>query len=332
MDYQILPPLSDEELIALRDGIALHGIKVAVEYDEQGNILDGHHRVQIARELGIIDWPRVVRAGLSEEEKIEHILEINLTRRHLTREQRQQTAIELRQRGWSTPRIAKQLGIGNATAWRDLSASSNEEADNLPDHITGADGKQYPAHRAVYQPVEATIFSSKSEEYDTPNHILEMARSVLGEFDLDPASNEDAQKNVQAKIYYTKEQDGLSQTWIGRIWLNPPYGKTNGESNQELWSQHLVEEYRTGNVTEAILLVKAALGYRWFEELFRNWPVCFLRDRLSFILDDGNDKGQSKQGTAIFYLGKDFMKFAEAFRHMGRIIPPEEQLNATLFG
>ena len=183
----------------------------------------------------------------------------------------------------------------------------------------------------IYQPVEATIFSSRSEEYDTPSHILEIARSVLGQIDLDPASNEEAQKNVQAVAYYTKEQDGLKQEWNGKVWLNPPYGKTEGRSNQELWSQRLKREYLDGNVTEAILLVKAAVGYKWFEELFRDWPVCFLRERLSFILEDGNDEGQSKQGTALFYFGNNFMCFATAFRGLGRIIPPEDELNATLF-
>jgi hypothetical protein len=184
----------------------------------------------------------------------------------------------------------------------------------------------------VYQPIAATVFSFKSEEYDTPGYLLEVARSVLGGFDLDPASNESAQHTVGAATYYTKEQDGLSQPWAGRLWLNPPYGKTAGKSNQELWAQRLIAEYKAGNVTAAILLVKAAVGYRWFEELFRDWPVCFLRERLSFILDSGDDDGQSKQGTALFYFGPDFMRFAQAFRGMGRIIPPEAQLNATLFG
>ena len=184
----------------------------------------------------------------------------------------------------------------------------------------------------VYQPIAATVFSFKSEEYDTPAHVLEVARSVLGGFDLDPASNISAQQTVKAAAFYTKEQDGLSQPWAGRVWCNPPYGKTNGKSNQELWAQRLIAEYEVGNVPEAILLVKAAVGYKWFEELFRDWPVCFLRERLSFILDSGDDDGQSKQGTALFYFGPDFMRFAQAFRGMGRVIPPEAELNAALFG
>ena len=185
---------------------------------------------------------------------------------------------------------------------------------------------------AVYQPVAATIFSHKSIEYYTPAEILDAVRKVIGEIDLDPASCVDAQENVQAVRFYTKEDDGLSQPWRGKVFLNPPYGKTKGKSSQCLWAERLVEEYRKGNVIEAILLVKAALGYVWFEDLFKDWPVCFLRSRLSFILENGDDKGQSKQGTAIFYFGPSLAKFVETFREYGRIIPSEEELDAAMLG
>lgn len=45
-------------------------------------MLDGHHRVKIAGELGI-DYPRVVRSGLTEAEKHEHVLALNMMRRQL---------------------------------------------------------------------------------------------------------------------------------------------------------------------------------------------------------------------------------------------------------
>jgi len=80
--YQVLPQLGPEERAALKADIAARGILVPVERDEDGNILDGHQRASIAAELGI-EVPTVVRAGLSEQEKIEHALKLNLLRRHL---------------------------------------------------------------------------------------------------------------------------------------------------------------------------------------------------------------------------------------------------------
>ncbi len=193
-------------------------------------------------------------------------------------------------------------------------------------------GRVAPEPPVVYQPMAATVYSHRSVEYYTPVEILEAARTVLGSFDLDPASCEEAQRNVRATTFYSLEDNGLSRPWRGRVWLNPPYGKTNGRSNQEIWAQRLVSEYLEGHVTEAVLLVKAALGYKWFEELFRDWPVCFARSRLSFILEDGNDEGQSKQGTALFYFGENVDLFARTFRQIGRIIPPEAEVDAALFG
>lgn len=200
-----------------------------------------------------------------------------------------------------------------------------EDAPELiPQIASGAiDIKQAIGQRDgnVYQPVAATMFSHKSLEYYTPVYILDAAREVLGDFDLDPASCEAAQENVRAMQYYTPEQDGLTQVWRGRVWLNPPYSKTDGKSNQELWSQKLLAEYHSGNVTSAILLVKAAFGYKWFEALFDELPVCLARERLPFIREDGNDDGESKQGTALFYLGPDKARFYAVFKHIGRIIP-----------
>lgn len=86
--WQLLPELSAEEYEALKADIAERGVQVPVELDEHGAIFDGHHRVRACQELGITDWPRVVRAGLSDEEKIEHALRLNVLRRQLTESQR----------------------------------------------------------------------------------------------------------------------------------------------------------------------------------------------------------------------------------------------------
>jgi len=175
------------------------------------------------------------------------------------------------------------------------------------------------------QAVAITVFSSESVEYYTPLQYVEAARQVMGSIDLDPASCEAAQKVIGAPRYYTKEMDGLKQKWEGRVWLNPPYGKIGNASSQGYWGQRLLEEYRDGNVSEAILLVKAATGYEWFEKLWDELPVCFARERLSFIREDGDDDGSSKQGTCFFYLGENVERFVEVFTRFGRIILPEDQ-------
>lgn len=182
-----------------------------------------------------------------------------------------------------------------------------------------------PAKKRANQAMGATVYSHNSLDYYTPRYVTDAAREVMGGIDLDPASCEMAQAWIGAGRYYTIADDGLAHPWAGRVWLNPPYSYTDGRSNQDLWSERLITEYLQGDVTEGILLVKAALGYKWFERLWDTWPVCFMRDRLSFVMADGSDDGQSKQATAIFYIGSNVSKFVDVFRLLGRVILPEAQ-------
>jgi len=62
--------------------------------------------------------------------------------------------------------------------------------------------------------------TKNNDEWLTPPYLIE----ALGEFDLDPCSPIDRPWDTATK-HYTKEDDGLSQKWEGRVWLNPPYGR-----------------------------------------------------------------------------------------------------------
>jgi hypothetical protein len=81
--YQLLPPLRDSEYEALKADIAEHGVQYPIVVDEHGAVLDGHHRMRICQELGISP-PIEVRAGLTDDEKHDLALSLNLQRRHLS--------------------------------------------------------------------------------------------------------------------------------------------------------------------------------------------------------------------------------------------------------
>lgn len=146
--YQQFPPLSSQEYAALRDDVAERGILVPVEVDEHGAVLDGHHRVAIAAELGLTQYPRVVRVGLSEPEKLRHAAALNLHRRHLTRAERALRARELSAEGWSARRIAEALGTSEPTVRRDLTGASGEQTAER--WVQGRDGKRYRATRSIF--------------------------------------------------------------------------------------------------------------------------------------------------------------------------------------
>jgi ParB-like nuclease domain len=144
--YQVLPPLSPEEYAALKADIAARGVLVPVEYDEDGHILDGFHRVQICQELGR-DWPRAICQRLTEEQKVERALRLNLARRHLAKEHRQQLAIRLRQQGWIQERIADALMISQATVSMWLNEFIKFDKLASPERVHGKDGKRYPSRK-----------------------------------------------------------------------------------------------------------------------------------------------------------------------------------------
>lgn len=227
----------------------------------------------------------------------------------------------------STYEHAKQI-VEAAEADPETFGDLPEQMDETSVHAAHQEMKrrQFYETTNARQDVAVTVFSSESNEYYTPAPYVEAARQVMGAIDLDPASCEIAQRTIKASKYYTEQDNGLAQEWTGRVWMNPPYGKVGNESSQGYWARILLEQHEAGNVTEAIFLVKAAVGYEWFETLWDQLPVCFARDRVSFVRADGNDDGQSKQGTAFFYVGQNVQRFIDGFGQFGRVILPENQL------
>jgi ParB-like chromosome segregation protein Spo0J len=150
MNYQLFPALDQSEYESLKLDIAQRGVQIPIEIDEAGNVLDGHHRAQACQELGIRDYPTIIRPGLNEDQKVEHILALNLARRHLTRDARVTLVAGLRERGWSIPRIAERIHASVGTVANDLFNFEKVIAE-----VVGKDGKAYPAKRPAIMTVTA---------------------------------------------------------------------------------------------------------------------------------------------------------------------------------
>lgn len=173
------------------------------------------------------------------------------------------------------------------------------------------------------QPLQM-LMSHKSVDWHTPPEFTDAARGVMGHIDLDPASSKIANETVKAKKFYTINDNGLNRSWSGNVWLNPPYSKTRGRSNQEIWASKLVHEYNTGRVTSAILLVKSAFGYNWFENLFKSWPACLASKRISFLLPGTTPgPGPAKHATTFYYFGDNLDRFIEVFGVWGNCTDPK---------
>ena len=91
--YQVMPPLSSEEYQELHESIKAEGVLEPIHVDEEGVVIDGHHRSKIANELGI-PCPVIAHDDLSESQKRSLAFTLNLKRRHLNREQRRALGLE----------------------------------------------------------------------------------------------------------------------------------------------------------------------------------------------------------------------------------------------
>ena len=153
--------------------------------------------------------------------------------------------------------------------------------------------------------------NSGNNEWYTPAELIEAARSAMGSIDVDPASNDIAQKVVKAGTYYTAETNGLDKTWTGNVWINPPYASDLiGKFIDKLIAEQ--QNYR-----QAIVLVNNATETEWFNKIISiSSAVCFPKSRVKFYMPDGKT-GAPLQGQAVLYIGENKDKFYSAFACMG---------------
>lgn len=155
--------------------------------------------------------------------------------------------------------------------------------------------------------------NSGENEWYTPQEFIDAAREVLGEIDLDPASSEIANQTVKAKRFFSIDDNGLSQEWSGKVWMNPPY-----ESGLIMdFCLTFAKFYGSFKITEGIVLVNNATETAWFKELVSvSKAVVFPSRRIRFLSPDGKI-GAPLQGQAILYAGPNKQKFLSIFKPFG---------------
>ena len=160
--YQVMPPLSPDEYQELHDDIKANGVLVPVVEDENGVLIDGHHRQKIAFELGV-PCPVEIIEGKSEAEKRGMAFTLNLKRRHLNREQRRALIAESLKQDpqLSNREHARRTGAHQTTVGTVREELVERGQVSKLDTSTGADGKSYPAS----QPPRVT-----SDVSETPNN------------------------------------------------------------------------------------------------------------------------------------------------------------------
>jgi phage N-6-adenine-methyltransferase len=117
-----------------------------------------------------------------------------------------------------------------------------------------------------------TVFSHKTDEWETSQDFFDRLNLEYN-FTLDPAATS---SNAKCSKFYTKEDDGLVQSWTGEsLFVNPPYSQIYS------WMKRAAEErWRAESI---VLLLPVRTDTKWFHEFaFMASKIVFIKGRLKF--------------------------------------------------
>lgn len=117
------------------------------------------------------------------------------------------------------------------------------------------------------------FFSSKTDEWETPDPLFK-ALDAEFHFTLDACASP---SNAKCFNYFTPENDGLSQPWIGVVWCNPPYGR-----QVQKWVEKAYKTAQAGD-DDVVMLLFAKTDTKWFHEyVYGKAEIRFIRGRIKF--------------------------------------------------
>ncbi len=130
METEILPPLSTTDYQSLVINIAKDGQQIPIIIDSKtGEIIDGHHRILACKELKI--EPKIEQRQFATPHDAERAkIMLNLARRNLSNEQRNEVIAKLRKKNWTQQEIAEVMGISRFTVSTSESIITNVEINN----------------------------------------------------------------------------------------------------------------------------------------------------------------------------------------------------------
>jgi hypothetical protein len=179
--------------------------------------------------------------------------------------------------------------------------------------------------------------SSATSEHFTPLPIVVAARETLGAIDLDPFSCAEANETVHAAQFYVgaPDYDGFMSFWRGRVFCNPPGGKTDGQSNQKRAWFKLMREYESRRVDAAIFVcfsleLLQTTQVKSNGSLPLDFPICYPSRRIAYR-QPGGKVGKSPPHSSCVILvppeidrgGAEHVKrFRKAFGVFGKVVVP----------
>jgi site-specific DNA-methyltransferase (adenine-specific) len=119
------------------------------------------------------------------------------------------------------------------------------------------------------------LFTSKSDQWATPQWLFDELNNEFC-FTLDPCADD---CNHKCNKYFTKEQNGLTQSWANEVvFCNPPYGR-----EIQKWVKKWFEEVYFGDCSCAVMLIPSRTDTKYFHQyIYKQAEVRFIKGRLKF--------------------------------------------------
>jgi site-specific DNA-methyltransferase (adenine-specific) len=121
------------------------------------------------------------------------------------------------------------------------------------------------------------MLPAESVEWGTPKDLFDILNAEFA-FTLDVAASDE---NAKCKRYFTKEQNGLIQSWAGeRCFMNPPYGRAI-----KMWVSKAWREVKKNEGAELVVgLLPARTDTKWFHDyVLDRAEIRFIKGRVRFV-------------------------------------------------
>jgi site-specific DNA-methyltransferase (adenine-specific) len=358
----LLPPLSTEEFSALKADIREHGILSPVFVDEDGNVLDGKHRLAVDPNA-----PRKVIRGLTPAEKEAFVFRCNFVRRNLSPDQKAEarrkmkvTASKLRAenpRKWTLKKIGDALGVhlDTVSGW----FATNSEFRNgcrldarlkVPTKLreqvaeraqNGATHEQIAADIGVSRQAVTKIVNLENRKTEARREREEIAKQIQGDCDI--------RQGDFAEILPT-----LPENSVDLILTDPPYDKESISTIYGVLAQHAARVLKPGaslityaghDDADFIMQMKPHLRFWWTICVKHSGPSASLdakcvfaewKPLLWFVKGQRRDRQYVRDYIQSEFDGKDFHEWqqgkAEALYLIERLTIPGEMVLDPMCG
>lgn len=152
------------------------------------------------------------------------------------------------------------------------------------------------------------MFSSDNTEMETPPEVFNPLNYAF-KFTVDVAATK---KNALCVRYFDIKKDALKQKWIGRCFMNPPYGR-----QIKHWVEKAYKESQQIYCGCVVGLLPGRIDTAWYQNYVKNKALIIeLRGRIFFkfkgkyILDkEGNKLGAPFPSIIAIWIRNDFHRF-----------------------